>query len=250
MWIKSPKDIAKQRLGGQLLSQVHSLVAQHVQPGVNTQQLDKLAEEYIRDHGAQPSFQGFKGFPACLCTCVNDAIVHSIPSAQEVLQEGDIISIDCGIYYQGYHTDAALTHPVGAVSEKLLNLLAQTKKALRMGIAKATTQHCIGDISHAIQQTVEKAGYTPISTYGGHGIGEALHEAPYIPNVGKPGVGDRIQEGMVLAIEPLVTLGSDRCTTQGHWQVRTADGKPCAHFEQTIAIVDGQAEILTPYTTP
>lgn len=245
MTLKTPEEIAIIQQGAHILSQLHQELANLIQPGTTTAQLDQFAETYIKDHQAIPSFKGYKGYPATLCTSVNAQVIHGIPD-QYQLKEGDIISIDCGVYYQGYHTDAATTHPVGNVTKELLNLLSQTKAALYHAIAKATTKNTIGDIGHTIEQHINQHNYHIIREYGGHGIGKKLHEEPHIPNYGKQGKGKKLQNGMVIAIEPLASLGNGKThLAPDKWTVITQDEQPTAHFEHTIAIINHQPKILT-----
>lgn len=245
MLLKTNEEIAIIKKGAHILSQLHKELLPHIQPGITTAQLDKIAETYIKDHHATPSFKGYQGYPATLCTSINEEVIHGIPSNYQ-LKDGDIISIDCGVYYQGYHSDAATTHPVGNVTKELLNLLSQTKAALYHGIEQATTQNTLGDIGHAIQQHITQHNYHIIEEYGGHGIGQELHEEPHIPNYGEKRQGKKLKNGMVIAIEPLVSLGNGRITqaTDG-WTVLTQDKKSAAHFEHTIAIINDQPQLLT-----
>lgn len=245
MSLKNAQEIAILQQGAHILTQLHKELRAHIQVGITTLKLDRIAETFIQDHGATPSFKGYQGYPATLCTSVNEQVIHGIPS-QYALQEGDIISIDCGVYYQGYHTDAATTHPVGNISEELLNLLSKTQEALLQAIAQATPNNTLGDISYAIQQHIEKTPYAIIQEYGGHGIGKELHEEPHIPNYGTQGEGEKLQNGMVLAIEPIVSMGDRKIeTSEDGWLVTTQDRSPSAHFEHTIAIVENQPLLLT-----
>lgn len=245
MLLKTPEEIAIIEKGAHILSQLHKEITPLIQPGKTTAELDKFAETFIKDHHATPSFKGYKGYPATLCTSVNEQVVHGIPS-NYALKDGDIISIDCGVYYQGYHSDAANTHPVGNVSKELLNLLSQTKAALYHAIEKATTQNRIEDIGHAIEQHIKKHNYNIIREYGGHGIGKQLHEQPHIPNYGTQGQGKKLKNGMVIAIEPLASLGNGNIMEKADgWTVVTKDKQPAAHFEHTIAIINDQPKILT-----
>lgn len=245
MLLKTEEEIHIIKEGAQILTKVHQELYTHIQPGITTQALDKIAETYIRDHQATPSFKGYKGYPATLCTSVNEQVIHAIPG-QYTLKEGDIISIDCGVYYQGYHSDAATTHSVGNVTKELLNLLSETKAALYKGIEKATPQHTIGDIGHAIEHYITYNNYHIIKEYGGHFIGKALHEEPHIPNYGQPKQGRKLQNGMVMAIEPIVSLHSGAIIeSEDPWTVVTQDKQPAAHFEHTIAIMNDKPILLT-----
>ena len=246
IWLKSEEEIGLMKEGADILSKVHGEVARAVKPGVTTQQLDALAEACIRDHGGEPSFKGYNEFPATLCTSVNDYVVHGLPN-QEALKEGDIVSVDCGVYYKGYHSDAAFTYPVGEISSTLRRLLQVTKEALYLGIEEAQAGNRMGDIGHAIQHYVQKHGYSVVRELVGHGVGKNLHEAPQVPNYGKKGNGTRLKQGMVLAIEPMINLGKQQIVQEKGGQFRTLDRKPSAHFEHTVAVLENKAEILTTY---
>ena len=247
MYSKTLEEILLIKKSAEILSKVHGEIAAHIQPGVTTQQLDKIAATCIADHKAKSSFKGYKRYPNTLCTSVNNQIVHGIPS-KYTLKEGDTLSIDCGVCYKGYHSDAAFTYGVGNIEKKLLNLLIVTQKALYKGIEQAIVKNTIGHIGHAIYSYVTQHGYKVITAYGGHGIGKKLHEEPHIPNFGKKGQGIHIKEGMVLAIEPIVSYQSPQIVHKlGTWPVYTKDHSPTAHFEHTIAITDGKPEILTTY---
>ena len=242
---KSESELVLMREAGRIVAETHRLLAQAVRPGVTTAELDRIAEEFIPSRGATPSFKGYNGFPASICTSVNEELVHGIPS-QRVLKEGDIISIDIGACYKGYHGDSAWTYPVGAISGEARRLLEVTERALYEGLAQAGPDVRLYTISHAIQKCVEDAGFSIVREYVGHGIGNRLHEEPQIPNYGTPGRGPRLKPGMTLAIEPMVNAGSRYVLTkEDGWTVVTADGKYCAHFEHTIAITADGFEILT-----
>ncbi len=247
MYLKTPQEISIIRESAQILSKLLGKLAHHIKPGITTQALDKLATTYIENNNAKPSFKGFEGYPATLCTSVNEQVVHGIPNTY-ILQEGDIISIDCGVYYKGYHSDAAFTYPVGKINKKLVSLLSVTELALNKGIAQATINNRIGNIGYAVNEYVVQQGYKIVREYGGHGVGKQLHESPHIPNFGKRGTRTKIKEGMVLAIEPIVNLGTEKIMhIENKWHVVTSDKQPSAHFEHTIAIVDGKPEKLTTY---
>ena len=222
-------------------------VAKYIKPGVPSNYLDKIAEDFIRSHQAVPSFKGYNGFPASLCISINDVVVHGIPSRQ-VLQEGDIVSVDCGVYKNGYHGDYAYTFAVGEISEEKKLLVERTKKSLYKGINEAKKRNHIGDISHAIQSYVESFGYGVVRELVGHGIGKKMHEKPDIPNYGKKGKGELIVPGMVFCIEPMINLGTPRVSMDAdNWTIRTLDRKPSAHFEHQIAITEEGTEILSTY---
>jgi len=242
---KSAKEIEIIKESAQILGKAHGEVAKYVKEGVKTSFLDKIAEEYIRDNKAVPSFKGYNGFPASLCISVNEVVVHGFPS-QYQLKDGDIISIDCGVFHQGFHSDSAYTYPVGEVSPITIALLKATKESLYLGIEKAVTGNRVGDIGNAIQKFVEAKGYTVVRELVGHGVGKQLHEAPEIPNWGKRGSGAKLKDGMVIAIEPMVNLGTRNVVQERDgWTIRTADRKPSAHYEHTVAILEDKTEILT-----
>lgn len=222
-------------------------VAKYIKPGVPSNYLDKIAEDFIRSHQAVPSFKGYNGFPASLCISINDVVVHGIPSRQ-VLQEGDIVSVDCGVYKNGYHGDYAYTFAVGEISEEKKLLVERTKKSLYKGINEAKKGNHIGDISHAIQSYVESFGYGIVRELVGHGIGKKMHEKPDIPNYGKKGKGELIVPGMVFCIEPMINLGTPRVSMDAdNWTIRTLDRKPSAHFEHQVAITEEGTEVLSTY---
>ncbi|HSI74990.1 MAG TPA: type I methionyl aminopeptidase [Lunatimonas sp.] len=242
---KSREEIDIIKESAQILGKAHGEVAKYVKEGVKTSYLDKIAEEYIRDHQGVPSFKGYNGFPASLCISVNEVVVHGFPG-DYVLKDGDIISIDCGVFHQGFHSDSAYTYPVGEVSSSVLSLLKVTKESLYLGIEKAVFNNRMGDIGHAIQKFVESKGFTIVRELVGHGLGKSLHEAPEVPNYGKRGSGEKLREGMVLAIEPMVNMGTRNVVQERDgWTIRTADRKPSAHFEHTVAIFADKTEILT-----
>jgi methionyl aminopeptidase len=242
---KSESELALMREAGRIVAATHRLLAKMIEPGITTLELDRIADQFIRSRDAVPSFKGYNGFPASICASVNEELVHGIPS-RRTLKEGDIISIDIGACYRGYHGDSAWTYPVGRISEEAERLLRVTEEALYAGLAKAAEGVRLYTISHAIQQTVESAGFSIVREYVGHGIGTRMHEEPQIPNYGLPDRGPRLKRGMVLAIEPMVNAGERYVKTlPDNWTVVTADGSLCAHFEHTIAITADGCEILT-----
>lgn len=244
---KTDEEIELIREGGKILGQAHAEVAKIIKPGVKTRELDECAYAFICDNGGKPSFKGYNGFPGSLCISLNDQVVHGIPGNTE-LKSGDIISIDCGVFFKGFHSDSAYTYPVGIVSDDLLNLLKYTKESLYKGIEFASAGNRIGDIGNAVQQYVEDLGYSVVRELVGHGIGKSLHEAPEVPNYGKRGKGFKLEEGLVLAIEPMVNLGKKNVVQEDDgWTIRTADRKPSAHFEHTVAVRKGKADILTTF---
>ncbi|TVP45434.1 MAG: type I methionyl aminopeptidase [Mongoliibacter sp.] len=242
---KSSEEVELIKESAQILGKAHGEVAKNVKEGVKTSFLDKIAEEYIRDHHGVPSFKGYNGFPASLCISVNEVVVHGFPS-NYVLKDGDIISIDCGVFHQGFHSDCAYTYPVGEVSPNILSLLKATKESLYLGIEKAVAGNRVGDIGNAIQKFVEAKGYTVVRELVGHGLGKNLHESPEVPNYGKKGSGPILKDGLVIAIEPMVNLGSRNIVQERDgWTIRTADRKVSAHYEHTVAIFEDRTEILT-----
>lgn len=242
---KSEAELRLMREAGRIVADTHRLLKQAIRPGVTTRELDTIAEQYIRSQGAIPSFKGYNGFPASICASVNEELVHGIPGNRK-LNEGDIISIDIGAQYQGYHGDSAWTYPVGEISETHRKLLEVTEASLYAGLEQARPDVRLFTISHAIQKVIEDAGFSVVREYVGHGIGASLHEEPQIPNYGLPEKGPRLKPGMVLAIEPMVNVGERYVKTLAdNWMVVTQDGTWCAHFEHTIAITADGYEILT-----
>ena len=236
-------DIIKE--GAEILGRAHGEVAKLIKPGVKTLELDKLAEEFIRDHGAVPSFKNYNGFPGTLCISVNENVVHGFPSKYE-LKEGDIISIDCGVYFKGYHSDSAYTYPVGQVREEVVQLLKVTKESLYKGIESAVIGNRIGDIANAIQSHVEQYNYGVVRELVGHGGGKNLHESPEVPKKEKRGKGPLLKEGLVIAIEPMINLGTKNVIQESDgWTIRTSDRKPSAHFEHMVAVFKDRTEVLT-----
>ncbi len=247
---KDPWEIALMRESGRRLADVASILREAVKPGVTTGELDEIAEREIRKLGAVPSFKGYTAggdvpFPATICASVNEEVVHGIPG-DRALVDGDIISVDMGLIYGGYHADHAFTSPVGRVSERVKELLDATERSLYEGVLRATAGHRIGDIGHAIQKHVEPKGFGVVREYVGHGIGRRLHEAPSVPNFGRPGKGNLLKLGMCLAIEPMITMGSYKTKLlDDAWTVVTQVGSLAAHFEHTIVITERGPEVLT-----
>lgn len=253
IFLKTEDEIELMRRANQLVGKTLGELAKHIKPGVTTLLLDKIADEFIRDHGAIPTFKDFPNpygapFPASICTSVNDAVVHGVPNNETVLKDGDIISIDCGTLLDGFNGDSAYTFCVGEVSEDVKKLLRTTREALYLGIENAVAGRHLGDISSAVQDHCEKEGYGVVRELTGHGIGREMHEDPQVPNYGRRGNGVLLKAGMCIAIEPMITMG-DRSIYMmpDRWTVRTRDGKPAAHFEHTIAIRQGKAEILSSF---
>ncbi|REJ07089.1 MULTISPECIES: type I methionyl aminopeptidase [Halobacillus] len=242
---KTSRELDIMREAGRIVALTHQKLEQNIQPGITTGELDKIADEFIRSMDAIPSFKGYNGFRGSICASVNEELVHGIPG-DRVLNEGDIISIDIGAKYKGYHGDSAWTYPVGAVDDETMELLRVTEQSLFKGLDEAKPGVRLSNISHAIQSFVEPEGFSIVREYVGHGVGQELHEDPQIPHYGPPNKGPRLKPGMVLAVEPMVNAGSRYVKTLGdHWTVVTQDGKRCAHFEHTIAITDEGYEILT-----
>lgn len=245
--LKSAEEIEMIRENNLLVSSTLAEVGKMIQPGVTTAALDKRAEEYIRDHGAEPGFLGYGGFPNSLCTSVNDAVVHGIPSDYE-LKEGDVISIDCGTYKNGFYGDTAYTFSVGAIDKEVEKLLRATKEALFKGIEKAVAGNRVGDISFAVQSHAEGAGFSVVREMVGHGLGSSMHESPEVPNYGKRGRGPKLKPGLVICVEPMINLGTRNIKQDPDgWTIRTMDNKPSAHYELALAIRNGEADILSTF---
>ncbi|WP_026688603.1 type I methionyl aminopeptidase [Alteribacter aurantiacus] len=242
---KTERELDIMRVAGRIVALTHQELKKHIQPGITTKELDNIADKFIRQHDAIPSFKGYNGFTGSICASVNEELVHGIPG-NRVLNEGDIISIDIGAKYNGYHGDSAWTYPVGTISEQDQKLLDVTEASLFKGLEEAKPKERLSNISHAIQTYAESHGFSVVREYVGHGVGQDLHEDPQIPHFGPPGKGPRLKPGMVLAIEPMINAGSRHVKTlSDNWTVVTTDGKRCAHFEHTIAIVETGYEILT-----
>ena len=245
--LKSQREIEIMARGGKILAETVKLMERSVEPGMSTADLDKIAEDFIRSHdGAIPSFKGLYNFPASICSSINHEIVHGIPSKKRVLYEGDVVSIDVGVQYEGYHTDSATTVAVGSVNDESRHLLKVTRDALDAGVAAAKIGNHLGDIGAAIQAVVEAAGFSVVRDLVGHGIGTGFHEEPQVPNYGKPNRGIRLVPGLTIAIEPMVNVGKPGIRTMpDKWTVVTVDGKRSAHFEHTVAITDDGPRVLT-----
>lgn len=235
------------RENGILVSKTLAEVGKIVAPGVTTLELNRVAETFIRDHGAIPSFLGYEGFPAALCISVNDVVVHGFPS-NYVLKEGDIVSVDCGTFYKGYNGDSAYTFPVGEVDAETQMLLDVTKESLYRGIAEAVVGNRTGNIGHAVQSYAESFGFSVVRELEGHGIGKKMHEKPGVPNYGRPGKGAKLLDGMTICIEPMINSGARYVyLAKNGWAVHTADQKKSAHFELTVVVRKGQAELLSTF---
>ncbi|WP_059048898.1 type I methionyl aminopeptidase [Paenibacillus senegalimassiliensis] len=242
---KSETELGFMREAGRIVAETHRLMAQSIKPGVTTGELDQLADKYIRSQGAVPSFKDYNGFPYSICASVNEELVHGFPGKRK-LNEGDIITLDIGAEFRGFHGDSAWTYPVGEISEEAKKLLEVTEGSLYAGLALVKPDVRLFTISHAIQQFIEAAGFSVVREYVGHGIGSDLHEEPQIPNYGLPDRGPRLKPGMVLAIEPMVNVGKRYVRTlEDNWTVVTVDGSLCAHFEHTVAVTPDGMEIFT-----
>lgn len=247
IYLKSAEEAQIIKDNGVILGKAQAEVAKLVGEGIKTKDLDKVAEEFILDNGGKPSFKNYNGFPSTLCISVNDVVVHGIPSGRE-LKEGDIVSVDCGVYKNGYHADSAYTYMVGEVEFMTKKLLKDTKESLFQGISLVKPGNRVGDISYGIQSFTEKLGYGVVRELVGHGVGKYLHEAPEVPNFGKRGNGPKLQAGMVIAIEPMITQGKRFVVQENdNWTIRTEDRKPAAHFEHTVLVTKDGYEILTTF---
>ncbi len=244
--IKSAREIELMREAGRIVALTHEELKKHIKPGISTLELDRIAEKTIRSYGAIPSFKGYGGFPGSICASINEVVVHGIPKEKTILKEGDIIAIDIGAQYKGYHGDSAWSYPVGKISEEDQRLLDDTEKSLFVGLEQAKPGNRLTDISHAIEAYLKPKGYGIVEDYTGHGLGSHLHEDPAIPNYGEAGHGPILKAGMTLAIEPMVNLGSKRVRVLlDNWTAVTVDKKKSAHFEHSIVITDNGYEILT-----
>jgi methionyl aminopeptidase len=245
--LKGPEEIEAMARAGSIIAGLYREIPSRVVPGVSTLDLDRFAEGYIRDHeGAEPAFKGLYGFPATLCTSVNEEVVHGIPASRRKLATGDVVSIDCGVKLEGYFADAAITVPVGEIAEEVARLLEVTRRALHAGIEQARSGNRLGDIGAAIQAPADQAGYGVVRDLVGHGIGREPHEEPQVPNYGKRGRGMPLEPGLVLAIEPMFNLGTPNVRTlSDRWTVVTGDRSVSAHFEHTVAVTDAGPRILT-----
>ena len=244
--IKSKSEIEKMREAGRLLSLVHDEMAKHVKPGVSTMELNRIGEDMIRSFGCIPSFLNYDGYPASICTSVNDRVVHGIPNKHDILKEGDIVSLDAGLIYQGYHSDAARTWMVGTVAPEVKKLVEVTQESFFVGIKLAKAGNHLYDISAAIEEYVNSYGFTCVRDLVGHGIGTSMHEDPQIPNFRQHRRGVKLQPGMTLAIEPMVNMGSwEVRILDDDWTVVTEDGSLSSHYENTILVTDGEPEILS-----
>jgi len=243
--LKSDRELEYMKDAGRIVAETHLELKKAIEPGITTRELDTIAENYILSQGAKPAFKGYQGFPASICTSIDEEVVHGIPGLRE-LKNGNIISIDIGTVINGFYGDAARTYPVGEIDEELQRLLAVTEEALEAGIKKAIEGNRLSDISHAVQTTAESNGFSVVRDYVGHGIGREMHEDPQVPNFGKPGRGPRLKAGMTLAIEPMVNMGTHEVVTlEDNWTVVTRDDTSSAHFEDTVAVTETAPKIFT-----
>ncbi len=243
--IKTPQEIELLFQSGQILAAIIKILTSSLKNGMTTRQIDEMAEDLMAERRVRPAFKGYRGFPCCVCVSVNEEIVHGIPGDRKIV-EGDIVSLDAGVVYQGFYSDMAVTVPVGTVTPDQLHLIEVTRTSLLKGIGNARPGQHLSDISHAIQTYVESQGFSVVRDFVGHGIGRELHEEPEIPNFGPPHQGPVLEEGMVLAIEPMINMGDwQTCIRDNGWTVETMDGKPSAHFEHTVAITTDGTKILT-----
>lgn len=253
IFLKTEDEIELMRKANQLVGNTLGEICKHIKPGVTTLQLDRIAESFIRDNGGVPTFKNYPNpfggsFPASICTSVNDVVVHGIPDEKTVLRDGDIISVDCGALLDGFNGDSCYTFCVGEVSAEIKKLLQVTKRSLYLGIENATAGKHLGDIGYAVQTYCESNGYGVVRELTGHGIGREMHEDPSVPNYGSSGSGVMLKAGMCIAIEPMITMGSRNiCMMPDRWTIKTCDGKPAAHFEHTVAVYRGKAEILSSF---
>lgn len=245
IYIKSAKEIDGIRNAGRIVAMTLNYIKDYLKPNITLAEIERLCAEFILKHNAQPAFKGYRGFPAAVCISINNEVVHGIPDNRKIVA-GDIVKIDVGVYKNNFYADGAKTYPVGKINDDVKKLIAVTEQALSAGIDQARVGNRLGDISFAIQQTVEKNGFSVVRELSGHGVGIELHEEPYVPNYGNPNQGIALKKGMTLAIEPMVNMGTyEVYTLKNNWTVVTKDGKPSAHFEHTIAITDNEPEILT-----
>ncbi|WP_313163659.1 type I methionyl aminopeptidase [Sedimentibacter sp.] len=243
--LKTKREIEIMRKAGRLVAKAHELVRNNIKPGVTTKELDRLVEEFLKSQNAIPTFKGYNGFPFSICASVNEEVVHGFPSDRKLV-EGDIVSVDIGATFEGYVGDSAKTFSVGEINNEKRCLVEATRQSFYEGIKFATTNYRLSDISHAIQSYAESKGFSVVRDFVGHGVGKKMHESPQIPNFGRPGKGPRLQEGMVLAIEPMINAGVYNVKIlDNDWTVVTVDGKPSAHYEHTVAITDGEPMLLT-----
>jgi methionyl aminopeptidase len=247
LYLKTDEEIGLLKESNLLVSRTLAEIASLIRPGITTLYLDSIAEAFIRDNGASPAFKGYGGFPNTLCTSVNEEVVHGIPS-NYILKEGDIISVDCGVILNGWYGDSAFTFPVGEIKDETRRLLDFTRDSLEEGVREAVAGNRVGDISFAVQTKAESGGFSVVRELVGHGIGRKLHEQPEVPNYGKQGTGAKMEKGLVICIEPMINAGKkETLQMKDGWTIKTADGKPSAHFEYAVAVDKGKADVLTTF---
>jgi methionyl aminopeptidase len=247
LYLKTDEEVGLLKESNMLVSRTLAEIARYIKPGVTTLYLDGIAETFIRDHHAIPAFKGYGGFPNTLCTSVNDEVVHGIPSDYR-LKEGDIISVDCGVILNGWVGDSAFTFAVGEIKEEVKRLMDFTRASLEEGVKAAVAGNRVGDISSAVQEKAESGGYSVVRELVGHGLGKKMHESPEVPNYGKRGTGPKMEKGLVICIEPMINLGKkETYQMEDGWTIKTADGKPSAHFEYAVAVNKGKADVLTTF---
>jgi methionyl aminopeptidase len=247
--IKTADEIELMRNSNQLVSLTLAELAKYIQPGVSTEKLDQIAETFIRDHGAVPGFLGYQGYPKTLCTSVNSEVVHGIPSEKVFLEEGDIVSVDCGVIMEGFYGDTAFSFEVGEVSEEVRSLLRTTRECLVRGIEQAVEGNRVGDIGYVVQKLAESNGYSVVREMVGHGLGRHMHESPEVPNYGRRGTGPKLKKGMVICIEPMINMGRRQIQQEPDgWTIRAADKLPSAHFELAVAIDKQKADVLSTFS--
>jgi len=246
--IKTAEEIELMRRSNLLVSRTLAEVAKYIRPGISTGKLDRVAETYIRDHGAVPGFLGYQGYPKTLCTSVNSQVVHGIPSDKVILKEGDLVSVDCGVLLDGYYGDSAYSFEVDGVSEDIRSLLKTTRECLQLGVQQAVEGKRTGDIGHAVQRHAESNGFSVVREMVGHGLGRSMHEPPEVPNYGRRGTGPKLRKGMVICIEPMINMGRRQITQEPDgWTIRAADNLPSAHFELAVAVDKGKADLLSTF---
>jgi methionyl aminopeptidase len=247
LYLKTDEEVGLLKESNMLVSRTLAEIAALIKPGVTTLYLDSIAESFILDNGATPAFKGYGGFPNTLCTSVNEEVVHGIPSGY-VLREGDIISVDCGVILNGWYGDSAFTFPVGPITKEVRRLLDYTRASLEEGVKEAVIGNRVGDISYAVQNKAESGGYSVVRELVGHGLGRKLHEPPEVANWGRQGTGPKMEKGLVICIEPMINLGKkETLQMRDGWTIKTADGKPSAHFEYAVAVDKGKAQVLTTF---
>jgi len=247
--IKTADEVELMRQSNMLVSKTLAEVGKHIRPGVSTEKLDHVAESFIRDHGAVPGFLGYQGYPKTLCTSVNEQVVHGIPSEKVILEEGDLVSVDCGVLMNEFYGDTAFSFEVGEVKPEVRRLLKITRECLVKGVEQAVEGNRIGDIAFAVQQHAESNGFSVVREMVGHGLGRHMHEAPEVPNYGRKGTGPKLKKGMVICIEPMINMGRRQITQEPDgWTIRAADHLPSAHFEWAVAIEKGKADVLSTFT--